>query len=128
MIITERTRNIVGWIFASLVVLMMLASAADKIIGSEHALQMGGSFGLSKEVYRALGIIEAASALLFLFPRTGLLGTLLLASYLGGAMATHLQHQLSIFFPAAIETFVCLTAIIRYPEVTERILSKRVSN
>ena len=118
---------ILGWGLAGLICLLMLASAADKIIGSEHALEMSSSFGLSKDTYRALGIIEAGSALLFLFPRTGLLGTLLLASYLGGAIATHLQHQQSIVFPAILELFVWVAAVIRFPELTARIFGVRIS-
>jgi len=118
--ITERTRKIIGWGLAALICLLLLASAADKIAGSDHALEMSSSFGLSKDTYRILGIIEAGSALLFLLPRTGLLGTLLLASYLGGAIATHLQHQQSIVLPVIIEIFVWIAAVIRFPELTER--------
>lgn len=122
---TSKSRTILGWLFASLLSLMLLASAADKIAGSAHALQMGGSFGLSADTYRTLGLLEAASVLLFLFPRTGVLGTLLLSSYLGGAIATHLQHQQGILFPMGIEAFVWITAIIRFPELVGRILGQR---
>ncbi|BAV06434.1 integral membrane protein [Filimonas lacunae] len=57
---------------------------------------------------------------MFLFQRSGVLGTLLLSSYLGGAIATHLQHQQNILFPMAIEAAVWITAIIRFPELTRR--------
>lgn len=122
---SSKSRNILGWIFAGLVGLMLLASAADKISGSAHALQMGSSFGLSAAAYRTLGLVEAASVLLFLLPRTGVLGTLLLSSYLGGAIATHLQHQQGILFPMGIEAFVWITAIIRFPELLARLVGPR---
>lgn len=122
---TSKSRTIVGWIFAGLLSLMLLASAADKISGSAHALQMGRSFGLAADTYRLLGVIEAASVLLFLLPRTGVLGTLLLSSYLGGAIATHLQHQQGILFPMGIEAVVWITAIIRFPELVERLIGRR---
>ena len=40
----------------------------------------------------------------------------------------HLQHQQSILFPMSIEALVWITAIIRIPELLERILRKRVSS
>lgn len=118
---TTKSRNITGWILAGFTFLMLAASAADKIIGSQHALTMGASFGLTASTYRLLGIIELVSAFLFLIPRTGVLGTLLLASYMGGAIATHLQHQESIGFPVGIEILIWITAIVRLPELTDRL-------
>ncbi|GAB3571633.1 DoxX family protein [Hymenobacter daeguensis] len=125
---TTKSRNILGWILTGLLGLMLLASAADKISGSAHALQMGGSFGLTPASYRTLGLLEAASVLLLLFPRTGVLGTLLLSSYLGGAIATHLQHQQGILFPMGIEALVWIAAVIRFPELLERLLGKRAAS
>lgn len=116
-----KPRNTLGWVFATLTFLLMAASASDKISETQHALTMGSSFGLSAATYRLLGIIELVSALLFLIPRTAVLGLLLLASYLGGAIATHLQHGQPIAFPVGIEVFVWVTAVIRLPEMTSRL-------
>jgi hypothetical protein len=120
-----KTKRIIGWVLSGLIGLLLGASSIDKIIGSSHALQMGASFGLSAGTYSLLGIIEISSVALFLYSRTGILGTLLLASYLGGAIATHLQHQQNIVFPIAFEVVVWITAIIRFPELTQRILKRR---
>jgi len=119
----SKTKNIIGWVLTGIIVLMMAASATDKIRGSEHALQMTKSFGIAPGTYSLLGIIELLSVLLFAYPRTGILGTLLLASYLGGAIATHLQHQQNIFFPMGIEVLVWITATIRFQELSSRIVS-----
>jgi len=113
-------KNKIGWGLTGIVTLLMAASAIDKITGSEHALQMTASFGIPAATYRILGLIELGSVILFVIPRTGILGLLLLVSYLGGAIATHLQHQQGILFPAAIEALVWLTALIRFPELTVR--------
>ena len=121
---TTKTKNGISWVLSGLIGLMLSASAVDKIRGSGHALQMAASFGLSAETYSLLGIIEILSVVLFLYPRTGILGTLLLSSYLGGAIATHLQHQQDVAFPLGIEVFIWITAIIRFPELTPRILDK----
>jgi len=97
------------------------ASAIDKIFLSSHALEMGASFGLSAEAYRTLGVIEILSVLLFLIPRTGILGMLLLSSYLGGAIATHLQHHQDIMFPAVMESLIWIGGCLRFSELTQRI-------
>lgn len=117
----NKIKNIAGWVLSGIVLLLMAASAIDKISGSAHALAMTRSFGISPGTYRILGIIELSSAVLFLIPRTGLLGLLLLSSYLGGAIATHLQHGQSLLFPAAIEALVWIGAVIRYPEIGQQL-------
>lgn len=113
----NKTKKIIGWTFSGMVLLLMSASAIDKISGSAHSLEMTHSFGITPVVYRLLGIIELTSVILFMFPRTGVLGLLLLSSYLGGAIATHLQHGQSVIFPAAIEALIWITAISRYPQL-----------
>jgi hypothetical protein len=123
---TTKTKNIIGWVLSGLIGLMLGASSIDKITASTHALEMGASFGLSAGTYSLLGVIEIVSVLLFLYSRTGILGTLLLSSYLGGAIATHLQHQQSIMFPIVFEVVVWITAVIRFPELTRSISNKQL--
>jgi hypothetical protein len=118
---TSKTKNIIGWVLSGLIGLMLSASAIDKISGTAHAIEMGTSFGLTGRTYSILGVIEILSVALFIYPRTGLLGTLLLASYLGGAIATHLQHQQNIVFSIAIAALIWITSVIRFPELTSRI-------
>ncbi|WP_460959202.1 DoxX family protein [Spirosoma litoris] len=125
---TTKTKNSIGWVLSGLIGLMLSASAVDKIVGSGHALQMSALFGLSARTYSLLGIIEILSVVLFLYPRTGILGTLLLSSYLGGAIATHLQHQQDIAFPAAIEVVVWITALIRFSELGRRLIINSAAN
>jgi len=121
---TIKTKNIIGWTLSGSLGLALSASAIDKIVGSGHSLQMATSFGLSAGTYSALGVIEIISVVLFLYPRTGVLGTLLLSSYLGGAIATHLQHQQGVIFPMMFEAIIWVAAIFRFPEITKRILNK----
>jgi hypothetical protein len=110
----NKTKIITGWALSGIILLLLAASAADKISGSEHSLQMAVSFGISPGTYRMLGIIELLAVILFMIPRTGILGLLLLSSYLGGAIATHLQHGQGLAFPAAIEALVWIASFIRF--------------
>lgn len=118
----SKTRNITGWILTGLLALAFLMSAFMKLTGNAEALKAAAAFGISAASYRVLGIIEILSLLLFIFPRTGLLGTLLLAAYLGGAIASHLEHHVPVFFPVIMQCLVWITAAIRFPELSKRLI------
>jgi hypothetical protein len=115
--VSPRTRERLGWGLAAVICLLLAASAIDKISGSAHSVEMTSSFGIQPGIYRLLGLVELGSAVLFLVPRTAPLGLLLLASYMGGAIATHLQHRQGVIFPAVIEAWIWMTAYVRFPQI-----------
>lgn len=122
---TEKARKIVGWILAGLISAFLIVASGLPKLGlfgdmSEHFAK----YGISNNTAFVIGIIEITSALLFLIPRTGVIGTLLLASYLGGAIATHLEHNESLSFAVTFEALIWITAFIRFPELSRRILGK----
>ena len=62
-----------------------------------------------------IAVLELISALLFLTPRTRAAGLLLVSSFLGGAVATHLQHGQSIAPPSLVLSLVWLGSWLRHP-------------
>ena len=86
---------------------------------------MAANFGIDAHTYNMIGIVELVSLLLFIFPRTGVIGTILLSAYMGGAIATHVQHGVPILAPCIILTFVLLVAFYRFPELVSRIFNKQ---
>jgi len=96
---TEKTKKILNGILSGLVALIFLGSAVSKFFPNAETLKMAQDSGLNPSTYTLLGIVEMLSLILFLIPRTGVLGTLLLAAYMGGAIATHLEHGVSIIAP-----------------------------
>jgi hypothetical protein len=119
---SPKTRKIAGWILTGFIALAMIFSAALKLTGSPVALKLAAGFGFSSGAYQLIGLIEVLSTVLFIVPRTGILGTLLLAAYLGGAIATHWQHQQSALPAVILECLVWITATIRFPELSKRIM------
>ena len=89
---------------------------------SEESAKMAATFGLNASTMQMIGIVELISIILFLIPRTGILGTLLLAAYMGGAIATHLEHGQSIVAPCVIQAFVWIVAVFRFPELRSRLM------
>lgn len=112
-------RKIAGWLIAVPLTLLFLNSARGKILNPEMMNQLNlGS-------WTTLIIIgEIVSALLFLFPRTSIFGTVLLSSYMGGAIIIHMTGGSSILMPAAVLIFVWIGSIIRNPELLTRFLNK----
>ena len=81
----------VGWIITILVVLMLLMSAVFKFIKAPEALEGMQKLGWDESKLLTLGILEVSCAIIYLIPRTSVLGAILLAAYLGGATATHVR-------------------------------------
>jgi hypothetical protein len=84
--------RIAGWIISILPVLLLLMSASFKFLqpGKEFADGLE-HLGWSSEAMLKLGFVEIACTLIYLVPRTSMLGAILLTAYLGGAVATHVR-------------------------------------
>ena len=120
---SEKSKRITYWVLTGLVAFVFLGSAVGKFTAGEEALRMGASFGINAKTYTMIGVVEVVCLLLFVFPRTGILGSLLLSAYMGGAIATHLEHGVSILAPCLIQAFTLLVAFYRFPELRNRILN-----
>ena len=113
---SEKTKRIIYWILTGLVAFVFLGSAVGKLSANAEALKMATSFGLDAKTYTMLGVLELLCAILFIIPQTGIVGTMLLVAYMGGAIASHLEHGVSIFPPCygapqlldRISVFLCL--------------------
>lgn len=121
---SPKVKNILLWVLTGLVGALFLFSAFGKLSGNADALKMAEGFGISASAFMTIGIIELISVVLFVIPRTGVLGTLLLAAYMGGAIATHVQHGQDITAPLVIQMFIWIVAALRFPELTQRLLGK----
>jgi hypothetical protein len=120
-----KTKKITYWVLTGLVSFVFLGSAIGKFTANEEALKMAAKFGLDSKTYLVIGVIELASLILFIIPRTGIIGTLLLSAYMGGAIATHLEHNESVIAPCVILCFTLLVAVYRFPELKTTLLNSK---
>lgn len=118
---TSRNRNILNWVLGALVSGFFIFSASPKLMGSPDGIKMAEGIGLNANSFLIIGIVEVLAAILFLIPRTGVFGTLLLVAYMGGAIATLLEHGLPIMPSCVIAAIVWIVAVIRFPELLSRI-------
>ena len=120
---SEKTKKIIYWVLTVFVAFIFLGSAASKITANEEAIKMASGYGLDAKTYTMLGVVEVFCLILFIIPRTGILGTMLLAAYMGGAIASHLEHGVSIVAPCIIQSFLFLVAFYRFPELRNKLLN-----
>ena len=91
----------VGRIMSALPVLLLLFSAGMKLM-KPHGLEEGfAHLGYPMSLALGLGILELVCTVVYVIPRTSILGAILLTGYLGGATATHLRIG-DPFFPPVI--------------------------
>jgi len=123
---TTKTKNIINWVLTVIIALLFMSSGSGKIMGDTNALKMADSFGISSTAFKTIGFIEFIAVLLFIFPRTGILGAFILIAFMGGAIATHLEHNQPFIPQIIISAFLWIVTVVRFPELLERITGKRV--
>ena len=91
-----------GRIIGGLPALFLLVDAIMKFFKPAPVIEATVKLGYPESVIIGLGVVLLASTILYLIPRTSVLGAILLTGYLGGAVATHVrvgEGWFSILFP-----------------------------
>jgi hypothetical protein len=88
-----------GRVLSGLVILFLLVDGAIKLVPiavvTDTMAQLG--YSPSVETARILGVLTLGCTALYAYPRTSVLGAILLTGYLGGAMATHFRVGSPLF-------------------------------
>jgi hypothetical protein len=80
-----------GRILSGLPVLFLLVDSLGKFVRPAPVVEGTVQLGYSESVILPLGIVLLACTVLYVIPRTSVLGAVLLTGYLGGAVATHVR-------------------------------------
>jgi DoxX-like family len=110
-------KQIVGNILIALGGILLFGSAAAKLSHVPKVVMQMAAMGFGGNKLLFIALLEIASAVLFLIPLTRSFGLLLVCSYLGGAIATHLQHDQSIVPPSIVLALIWLGVWLRHREV-----------
>lgn len=102
-----------GRVLSTLPVLLLLMSAYFKFFPSPEAIEGTAKMGWDMKVFPTLGIVELACTLLYVIPRTSVLGAILLAGYLGGATATHVRVGDAFIMPVILGVVLWLGLWLR---------------
>lgn len=95
--VPSRAQRISGRVMTGLVATFLFADGAAKLFLPEPVVK--GSLELGYPVHTMIGIgtVLLIATLLYVIPRTAVLGAVLLTGYLGGAIATHVRVEHPLF-------------------------------
>ena len=80
-----------GRVMSTLAVLFLLVDAFGKLARVAPVIEGTVRMGYPESLVRPLGLLLLVCTILYVLPRTALLGVVLLTGYLGGAGATHVR-------------------------------------
>ena len=116
---TGRAAVIAGRMLTAVPALFLAWDAAMKIVLHPMVVEASPKVGLPVEIAQPIGIVLALCTVLFVVPRTALVGAVLLTGYLGGAVLVHLRigdplltHTL---FPVYVGAFIWGGLLLRDP-------------
>ena len=95
-----------GYILSALPVLMLFFSGVMKLAKPAPVIEGFIRLGYPEGLALGIGIVELVCAVLYVIPRTSVLGAILLTGYLGGATATHLRIGEPFFAPIVLGVMV----------------------
>ena len=109
---------IAGSILIYFVGIALVASSSLKFAQLPPVLAQFRELGYEGTKLTLLGVGEICCSVLFMIPYTRSLGLLLISSYLGGAIATHVGHgQPAAVGPTILLALAWIGILLRHPNV-----------
>jgi len=112
----SNTRVWIGRIASGLPALFLLVDGVMKLIKPAVVVETTMQLGYAESTILPLGLLLIACTIVYLIPRTAVLGAILLTGYLGGAVATHVraaEGSFPIVFPVIFGTLIWLGLFLR---------------
>lgn len=111
-----------GRTMSAMPALFLLVDGAMKLVKPEVVIKATVELGYAESVIVPLGIVLLTCTILYLVPRTAVLGAILLTGYLGGAVATHVragQGLFEILFPVVFGALLWGGLVLRDERLRE---------
>ena len=116
----KRTR-LVAWIILALIFAVLLLTGGTKVAGANPL----ASLPAMEPYVFWIGLAELTGAILFLLPRTSIIGAFFLSAHLGGAILLHIIRGESFFgpiltsfwFQSCLLLSVWIVVVLRYPAI-----------
>ena len=110
-----------GRILTAIASIFLLVDAMGKIMKVQQVVEGTQNLGYPESIVQGLGILLLACTAVYLFPRTTVVGAVLLTGYLGGAVATHVRVSspwlTHVLFPVYLAAFIWGGLLLRLPRV-----------
>lgn len=94
----SKSQRIAGWIMSGFIILFLLFDAVIKFLVPPEVVETTvNQLGYQPHHIGVMGITGLIGVLLYAFPRTAVLGAILLMGQLGGAIASHVRVDNPLF-------------------------------
>lgn len=112
-----------GMVLTVLAVLFLLFDSVTKLARLPLVVEATVQLGFPASSVVVIGATLLACLVIYVIPRTAVLGAVLLTGYLGGAVCTNLRVEAPLFshvlFPVYVAVFVWLGLYLRNPGLRE---------
>ena len=105
-----------GRVVTALPALFLLIDGGAKLFKPAPVIEATTQLGYSENVIVPIGIVLVVCTILYLIPKTSVLGAILVTGFLGGAVATHVRAgtgAFSIVFPVILGSLLWLGLYLR---------------
>jgi DoxX-like family len=105
-----RSRKVLwtGRLMSGLAILFMAVDSVGKVLELAPVIQGSTELGYAASAVFGLGLIELACVVLYVIPRTSVLGAILMTGWFGGAIATHLRLGHPLFSHTLFPIYVAV--------------------
>lgn len=108
-----KTTLYAGRIISGICIAFLLFDAFGKIIQESHTISACKALGIPENTITGVGITLLICTVLYLIPRTSIIGAVLLTGYLGGAIAIMNRAGQPIYFALVFGVLVWLGLYLR---------------
>ncbi|MBI3438821.1 MAG: DoxX family protein [Proteobacteria bacterium] len=104
----SRTMTYAGWGLSVIVILFLVMDFTMKFMQLPIVISTTEQLGWPASNITTLAVLLLLSTALYAFPKTSVLGAILLTGYLGGAIATHLRIGSALFSHVLFGVYLAL--------------------
>jgi hypothetical protein len=116
----SRARLWLGRILSYLPAAFLLVDAVMKLVKPSFVVEATVELGYPQSCIVGLGVVLLLSTILYLLPKTSVLGAILVTGYLGGAVATNVRVStgwFNIIFPVIFGIAMWTGLVLRSPQL-----------
>jgi hypothetical protein len=95
-----------GRVIGGLAVAFLIFDSIGKLLEMQVVVDGAKQLGYAPDIVFSLGVTLLSCVAAYLFPRTSVLGAVLLTGYLGGAVATHVRVGSPLFTHVLFPTYI----------------------
>ncbi len=116
-----------GRVISVLASLLFLFSAVLKVKGGPEVEQGFAHLGLPLSMMKPLAVLELSCVVIYLIPQTAVLGAILMAGYIGGAICTCWRVGDSFIVQVVLGILLWLGLYLREPRLKDLIPIRKVT-